>query len=219
MWDLWDLRKKSPDKELKHYIEHVHLDSGLYFGNRNTEPRAALVVHLVYDPNVETKQKKKDRRPLDIFIINLHLVTLMMERQGIPEIDSMASEMRKAQLDIIFNGIISRYNFWAEQEYPERDKHRKSKQYETFKRHKPVWILAGDFNFTEESDEFAYIKKKNFIDTIKIKESERGYGTKTSGPGNPPTLTLDYIFAGPKFVAFDPLYLFGSSKGIVATMG
>lgn len=206
VWDLWNLNRPSPDNEIKHYIEHVHLDSGLYFGDRNTEPRAALVVHLIYDPGIELHKKKINRKPLDIFVVNLHLVTLMMERQGIPEIDTMASKMRMAQLDIVFNGIISRYNRWAESKYPERGEPRKPKRGETFERHAPVWILAGDFNFTETSTEFGYIKKMNFIDTIKIKESNKGYGTKSRGAGKPPTLTLDYIFAGPKFIAFDPLF-------------
>lgn len=206
VWDLWNLNKKNIDVIPPHYIEHVHLDSGLYFGDRNTEPRAALVVHFIYDPGVEPEKEKKYRKPLDIFVVNLHLITLMMERQGIPEIDEKASRMRKAQLDIIFKGIISRYNSWAEEEYPERGKPRKFKRGETFDRHKPVWILAGDFNFTEESEEFRYIKSMNFIDTVWIKGSERGYGTKTSGAGNPPTLILDYVFAGPKFIAFDPLF-------------
>ena len=72
-----------------------------------------------------------------------------------------------------------------------------------------MWILAGDFNFTEESEEYQYIKRRNFIDSVKNKEGMLGgrrvKGTKAAGVGKPPTLTLDYVFAGPKFVALDPM--------------
>ena len=55
------------------------MDSGLYFGDRNTEPRAALVSHFIYDSGPSTG----DPKPLDIFVVNLHLTTLMMEREGV----------------------------------------------------------------------------------------------------------------------------------------
>ena len=192
-------------------IKHVHLDSGLYFGDRDTEPRAALVSHLIVDPlsnqNPITGQNA-NQKPLDIFIVNLHLVTIMKERVGIPNVDSRAVRMRRAQLDIIFDGIISRYNSWSDDGYPQRGRKRKQKEWETFRRHKPVWILCGDFNFTEDSEEYDFIKRRNFIDTTPEdnRRSPNGNGTKASGAGNPPTLTLDYIFAGPNFIAFDPVF-------------
>ena len=34
--------------------------------------------------------------------------------------------------------------------------------------------------------------------------TSKGRGTKASGNGKDPTLTLDYVFAGPKFVSLDP---------------
>jgi len=203
VWDLSSLRQPSPATDRDHFVEHVHLDSGLYFGDRNTEPRAALVLHLIYDP----APKRATGRPVDIFVVNLHLTTLMKEREGVPEIDTLASRTRLGQLDIVFNGIISRYNSWRQDGYPERGKERTPADAEDFRRHSPVWILAGDFNFTEESDEYMYIKKRNFIDTVPHarKETQWGNGTKAKGVGNDPTLTLDYIFAGPKFVSLDPV--------------
>ena len=94
---------------------------------------------------------------------------------------------------------------------------RKVKKWETIERHQPVWLLCGDFNFTENSEEYDYIMRRNFIDTTlprmreKVGHDEKGHsikhsGTKAAGAGNPAVLTLDYIFAGPKFVAFDPLF-------------
>jgi endonuclease/exonuclease/phosphatase family metal-dependent hydrolase len=202
-YPVWDLSKiDHPKPPGDHFIELVHLDSGIYFGDRNTEPRAALVAHFIYDP----RGKEADRNPLDIFVVNVHLTTLMMEREGVPEIDAMASRMRVGQLDVIFNGIVSRYNSWRQSGYRERGDPRKEKTHETFKRHSPVWIIAGDFNFTEESAEYAYVKRMNFLDTVPEsgKKSAFGHGTKAKGVGKPPTLTLDYIFAGPRFVSLDP---------------
>lgn len=203
-----DLSASSTNRSMdeRHFIEQVNFESGLYFGDRDTEPRAALVAHFIYNPF------KKKEKPLDIFVVNLHLTTLTMEREGIPEIDLRASRIRSVQLDIIFHGIVSRYNIWKQQDFPERGERRKPKPWETFNRYEPVWILAGDFNFTPDSVEYENIKRMNFIDVVPNKESEKGSGTKAKGAGNPPTLTVDYIFAGPKFISLDPLI---TQEGIV----
>ncbi|HEV2722577.1 MAG TPA: hypothetical protein VG323_21320, partial [Thermoanaerobaculia bacterium] len=60
-------------------METVALESGLYFGDRNTEPRAALVIHLV----LSTIGNDLLPKPLDVFVINVHLTTLMLEREGV----------------------------------------------------------------------------------------------------------------------------------------
>ncbi len=217
VWDLSNVDQPRPGKSKDHFIELVHLDTGLYFGDRNTEPRAALVAHFIYDPGDRPGTMKNDiRKPLDIFVINLHLTTLMMEREGVPEIDALAAKMRQAQLDVIFNGIVSRYNSWRQGGYRERGEKREPEPQESFKRHSPVWVMAGDFNFTEESAEYAFIKRMNFIDTVpkRGKRTQWGQGTKASGVGNDPTLTLDYIFAGPRFVSLDPAIYVQSNRVI-----
>jgi len=194
VWDLSASSNRRPDVE-RHFIEQVNLESGLYFGDRNTEPRAALVAHFIYNP------KGENTKPLDVFVVNLHLTTLMLEREGIPEIDLEATKLRLAQLDVIFRGIVSRYNKWRHEGFPERGKPReKWETWETDKRYEPVWILAGDLNFTPESEEYETIQRMNFIDVV----PQKGSGTKAKGAGNPPTLTVDYIFAGPKFISLDP---------------
>ena len=94
VWDLSNLLQSAPQNKNKHLIEKVHLDSGLYFGDRNTEPRAALVAHFIINPNPVGSSKAtntNDCKPLDIFVVNLHLTTLMMEREGVPEIDVLAT--------------------------------------------------------------------------------------------------------------------------------
>jgi endonuclease/exonuclease/phosphatase family metal-dependent hydrolase len=68
-----------------------------------------------------------------------------------------------------------------------------------------VWIITGDFNFTEDAEEYSCIRRMNFIDAVNLKVSAHGTGTKASGFGNDPTLNLDYVFAGPKFVSLNPL--------------
>jgi endonuclease/exonuclease/phosphatase family metal-dependent hydrolase len=205
VWDLSKADQQRPGTNEDHFIELVHLDSGLYFGDRNTEPRAALVAHFIYGPDgMPAGTGNPCQQPLDVFVINVHLTTLMMEREGVPETDALAVRIRMNQLDVIFNGIVSRYNSWRQSGYRERGEKRKEEEDETFKRHSPVWIIAGDFNFTEESAEYEYIKRINFIDTVPAKNSRYGHGTKAKGISNDPTLTLDYIFAGPKFLSLDP---------------
>lgn len=203
VWDLSNLDQPIPESD--HLIELIHLDSGLYFGDRNTEPRAALVAHFRFDPDEPTHASGSLRKPLDIFVVNVHLTTLMMEREGVPEIDRSATRLRMAQLDVVLNGIVSRYNSWRRSGFLQRNKARLEKAHETFTRYSPIWILAGDFNFTEASSEYDYVTRMNFADTVPDAKNlgEWGRGTKSGGPGKPPTLTLDYVFAGPRFVALD----------------
>jgi endonuclease/exonuclease/phosphatase family metal-dependent hydrolase len=184
----------APLERGRHFVEHVALESGLYFGDRDTEPRAALVAHFVLA--VERSDK-----PLDVFVVNTHLTTLRMERTGIPNIDMQGSLIRREQLGIIFDGIVSRYNCWREERYQERRRPRPEADGETTERHPPIWILAGDFNFTEHSPEHRMIEDLNFIDL----HPNKGMGTKAKGLGNDPTLTVDYIFAGPSFISLDPV--------------
>ena len=47
--------------------------------------------------------------------------------------------------------------------------------------------------------EYEYIKKRNFLDLIRNHE----IGTKSAGLGKQPTLTVDYVFAGPLYYSID----------------
>lgn len=211
---IWALPKDSinpPKVPRENYIEKVSLESGLYFGDRDSEPRAALVAHFVYNTD-SVKIKGKSVNVLDIFVVNLHLTTLTMEREGVPEIDRKATKIRLSQLDIIFDGIVSRYNSWRQGGFRERGEHRQPEDWESFDRHEPLWILAGDFNSTPESPvshEYKLMEDLNFMDMV----YNKGKGTKAPGTGEDATLTLDYIFAGPKFIALNPLFIEGFIKG------
>ncbi len=184
--------------DIEYASEVVFVEQGLYFGDRNTEPRAAIVTHLVLDGK-KTSRQDSLKSPLDLFIINLHLTTLSHEREGIPAIDEKAGQRRLKQLEIVFNDIISRYNSWKQQkDYKLRDEdYPVNKEYETKDRHKPVWIVTGDFNFTPQSTEFEYIIKRNFLNLC---EGE----TKAKGLKEDPTLTVDYAFAGPLYYSIQP---------------
>lgn len=177
--------------ELRSGIERVDLHPGLYFGDRNTEPRAAFVLHVVLWP--------EEGSVLDVFIVNLHLTTLKGEREGIPDIDQRASEIRLNQLKVVLDNCVSQYNAWRGDNYILRDDiSHLNNEWDTIDRYNPVWILTGDFNFTRESAEYDYLVRRNFVDFVTPEP------TKASGLGKDPTIALDYVFAGPRYYSVSP---------------
>ena len=192
LFSVCDLTADCCIKQEEHVIEPVSLNSGLYLGDRDTEPRFALVTHFIFNP-------KGNPKPLDIFVVNIHLTTIMKEREDIPEVDLRATEIRLDQIAKIFNGIVLRYNVWKEQDFLVCGEKRVIENGETDKRHPPLWILAGDFNFTPTSLEYETIQKMNFMDVVPVK----GLGTKSRGLGNIAALTVDYVFAGPKSISMN----------------
>lgn len=205
VWRIPDLDAVADDGK---HIEEVILMSGLYFGDRNTEPRAALVTHFVITHDLKNAAMRFPR-PLDVFVVNLHLTTLKHEREGIPEIDERAEQLRSHQLDIILDGIVSRYNLWRSDGYRTSGEVTAVGSGDDSDRYSPVWILCGDFNFTPDSIEYHRVQRANFVDVC----LNKGFGTKASGRGTRARLTLDYIFAGPKFVSLDPVIVDDAIKG------
>jgi hypothetical protein len=193
-----------------HLVEKVSIESGIYFGDRNTEPRSALVAHFVFNKPDEIDEKTNLPIPQDVFVVNVHLTTLTNEREGIPEIDEEAVKIRLRQLEVIFSGIVSRYNRWAKSGFLTRGQTPTMLPNETVKRHKPLWIVCGDFNFTPEGEEYQYVKRRNFVDVLYGK----GF-TKASGYDTAASLTLDYIFAGPKFISYDEVQIGNAFNGEV----
>jgi len=167
--------------------EIVRLETGLFTGSRDTEPRLAVVVHFIIDSH---------DKPLDIFVVNLHLTTLKGEREGSPDKDAAAARVRRQQIDVVANGIVSRYNEWAAEKVKEEKK--KDKQ---FKRMPAVWVIGGDFNCMPLSPEISAMGQMNFIDL----SPHKGPGTKGDHvPIVDATITLDYLFAGPAYYSLDP---------------
>ncbi len=180
---LWSLDPRDARPGTRIMAETVRLDTGLYTGSRDTEPRLAVVVHFVV-PDGEAG-------PLDVFVVNLHLTTLKGEREGRPARDELGMKVRMAQIRSLLHGVVSRFEEWRSEEgvHPSRPH--------------PVWILAGDFNALPWSHEVRYLEGMNFVDL----NPSKGSGSKRSGTSGPATLTLDYIFAGPAYLAFDPYVL------------
>lgn len=208
--DSYDVEKLKKANEAKGHrlVEHVPLQPGLYFGDRDTEPREASVAHLVLSQlNRERKPTLKLEFPLDIFIVNVHLTTLTLERNGVPGVDREGEQIRLRQLDIILKQIVSPYNRWRFECFPIRGDHRFPEKWETHSRYKPMWVIAGDFNFTPDSNEYDAMVRGGFIDLIPRiykRDPTARPPTKASGTDRPPTHTLDYVFAGPRFHAIDP---------------
>jgi len=172
---LWNIEHSNQSCGPKLETEVVRFETGLFTGNRDTEPRMAMVGHFHLAER-------------DFFIINVHLTTLKGEREGFPEKDQQGSSIRQKQVDILLNGIVSRLN---------------SDRQERFNRiglkGKPgVWILGGDLNATSDAPEITKIQQLNFARLC------NNAPTKRSKKSSKPTIKVDYFFAGPKYYAFEP---------------
>jgi endonuclease/exonuclease/phosphatase family metal-dependent hydrolase len=173
---LWDFNCSVGPRIEK---EIVHIETGLYTGYRDTEPRLAVVTHFVLGAS---------GAEVDVLVVNLHLTTLKGEREGIPSRDEAGARMRLGQIDMILNGIVSRYNETMRPQYQRRS------------RNPPIWVIAGDFNCMPGSPEIRKLARMNFIDL----NPNKGAGTKSSSfPVEKATITLDYIFAGPAYHALN----------------
>ncbi len=173
---LWDVSRSAarvgPDLD----CEEVALDSGLFTGDRDTEPRRATVARFIVDG-------------FNVIFCNTHLSTLKRERECFPERDAAGSALRSAQVQLILNGIVSRWNeFRASQpSYEHGDR--------------AIFILGGDLNATPLSPELASIRRF-FVDL----NPDKGNGTKRSrsGSGMHDGLVVDYLLAGVCHHSLDP---------------
>ena len=150
-------------------IEEVRLETGLFMGTRTTEPRVASVAHFVHE----------DRH---VFVVNVHLTTLVGEREDLAETDKRGSQIRLAQIRVILDGVVSRYNSWR-------------RERNGGKGPIPLWIIGGDFNATENSEEIAEMGRARFVDVC----PRKGFGTKRRRGGKQAELTVDYIFVGLRY--------------------
>ena len=100
LWEFEGMRGPEIGKEI------VRLETGLYTGDRDTEPRLLVVSHFITGDS---------EIPQDIFVIHLHLSTLKKEREGIQEMDEHGSRIRLTQIDLILNGVIARYQEFCQQ--------------------------------------------------------------------------------------------------------
>lgn len=171
---IWETNINNATHSKKLEMEKIHIETGLFVGDRDTEPRVIVVSHFILHEK-------------HIFLVNIHLTTLRGEREGFPKKDEEGINIRLNQIGIILNGIVSRYNEWRNNLGIISDR-------------RALWFLVGDFNATPSSEEITRIKRRNFTSLC------RGY-TKRSKDGGAPMITVDYIFAGPKYYSFNPKYV------------
>lgn len=164
---LWEFGEGRSTAKIQ--FETVPIETGLFTGDRDTEPRCAIVSHFLWDaPNGQIR---------DVYIVNLHLSTLNGERDGRERIDRLGSEVRLGQLNTVLHGIVSRHVVWS-QMIDERSTSRR-----------PVWLLCGDFNSAPDSAEIQTVCQAGFHDL----HPNKGLGNKARGLGNNPSHTVDYI--------------------------
>ncbi|MFK5983894.1 MAG: endonuclease/exonuclease/phosphatase family protein [Pseudomonadota bacterium] len=184
---LWAISNKQLNTNSLLEKETVRFETGLFSGNRDSEPRMAVVAHF----NLGGK---------DIFILNFHLTTLKGEREGFPERDQYGSRIRLNQLDTILNGIVSRLNSDRQQQMQKQ--HKKLKP--------ALWLLAGDLNATIHSAEELKLIQQNFARICSDKVTKRPTKEITEKAvlghikhkgGN---IKVDYLFAGPLYYACLP---------------
>lgn len=180
---LWSTKLKHLKTGPQLEKEEVRIETGLFTGNRDTEPRMAVVSHF----NILKH---------DVYIINLHLTTLKGEREGFPERDLQGSIIRQEQINTVLNGIVSRLN---------HDQHQLTNHFK--KKQQPgIWIIGGDFNATPESPEITKIQQMNFTRLCNDTPTKRSKKTIK------PIIKVDYFFAGPCHYAFDPNILSQNKK-------
>ena len=189
-------------------FEPINITTGLYLGNRDTEPRMVIMGRAMLESN-------GNQRYLNY--LNIHLSTLSGEREGNVRLDRSASAARIRQIELILDNVVSAYQEATRYRIPESIKHGE----------RDIWIIGGDFNTTPDSAEIALIRRAGFVDTIPDKTIEDANPTSTfqdrvgskwslGDMGNPP-IVLDYIFCGLEQFTFpaEGLDLSGSKRPFI----
>jgi len=168
-------------------FEPISITTGLYQGNRDTEPRMVIMGRAKLESGKQSRY---------LNYLNIHLNTLSGEREGNLRLNRHAVASRLRQVELILDNIVSAYQ--------EASRYRVPEGMEPDER--DIWIIGGDFNTTPDSAEIAMIRRSGFVDTIPDKCMEDAdpsntfhnqIGSKWSlgDNGNPP-IVLDYIFCG-----------------------
>lgn len=174
------------DADFVSCFEPVHISTGLYLGSRDTEPRMVIMGRA---------KLESEGRSRYINYLNVHLSTLMGEREGNVRLNRSAGAHRLQQVELILDNIVSAYQ--------ETTRYRIPQGYRQDER--DIWIIGGDFNTTPESAEVAMMKYSGFIDANPDKRIEdvspgshfHGQnGSKWSLDNTGPAIMLDYIFCG-----------------------
>jgi hypothetical protein len=162
----------------------IHLSGGLYFGNRDTEPRLAVMGRF--------RRLLSRGKVLDVCVLNVHLPTLHGERENLPSIDLRARTARLRSIEVVLDSIITPYNEHIRKKGEERRQGRK----EGIRQKTPLWCITGDLNCMPDSDELQLLRKVGFVD-LHAELPERG--TKIDRTREDPQITFDYVLVGPKY--------------------
>jgi len=168
-------------------FESIGFTPGLYLGSRDTEPRVVLMGRTRLESGGETRY---------LNYLNVHLNTLLGEREGSIRLNRMASSSRLRQIDLILDNVVSAYQEAKQYKMPVTVTGGKE----------DIWIIGGDFNATYDAEEIEHIRRTGFVDTVPDKrihdaDPDSPYhnqpGTKWSiHSSNIPAVVLDHIFCG-----------------------
>ncbi|MBT4078482.1 MAG: hypothetical protein HOE78_18050 [Gammaproteobacteria bacterium] len=168
-------------------FEPISITTGLYLGQRDTEPRLVIMGRAKLESDGESRY---------LNYLNIHLNTLSGEREGNVRLNRRAGASRLRQVELILDNIVSAYQ--------ETTRYRIPAGIEPSRR--DIWIIGGDFNTTPDSEEIRMIRQAGFIDVIPDKRIEDAnpdsvfhnrIGSKWSlHDSKTPAINVDYIFCG-----------------------
>jgi len=193
LWVPWPDPNDAPvdadraDAECVSCFEPISITSGLYLGNRDTEPRMVILGRA---------RLKSDGESRYLNYLNIHLSTLSGEREGNLRLNRSADASRTQQVELILDNIVSAYQESRSYRMPQSMQQNE----------RDIWVIGGDFNTTPDSAEIAMICRSGFVDTIPDKSIEDAnpastfqdsIGSKWSlANSESPPIVLDYIFCG-----------------------
>jgi len=168
-------------------FEPISITTGLYLGQRDTEPRLVIMGRVKLESDGESRY---------LNFLNIHLNTLSGEREGNVRLNRRAGASRLQQIELILDNIVSAYQ--------ETTRYRMPAGIQQSQR--DIWVIGGDFNTTPDSDEINMIRQSGFIDAIPDKRIEdenpdsalhNKIGSKWSLlDSQTPAINVDYIFCG-----------------------
>lgn len=168
-------------------FESIGFTPGLYLGSRDTEPRAVLMGRTRLESGGETRY---------LNYLNVHLNTLIGEREGSIRLNRMASSSRLRQIDLILDNVVSAYQEARQYKMPVSITGGKE----------DIWVIGGDFNASYDAEEIEHIRRMGFVDAVPDKrihdaDVDSPYhnqaGTKWSlQNAGIPAVVLDHIFCG-----------------------
>jgi len=168
-------------------FEPINITTGLYLGDRNTEPRLVIMGRVKLESDSGSRY---------LNYLNIHLNTLSGEREGNVRLNRHAKSSRLQQIELILDNVVSAYQEATDYRMPAGENSSE----------RDIWIIGGDFNTTPDSAEIAMMLDAGFIDAIQDKRIQDAdsssplhdqIGSKWSlDDASCPPILLDYIFCG-----------------------